>query len=106
MTERIVVLRNHDPLSFVADACSALAEAVNEPHVWRLVDAELIATYAGMVRAYAGLVRPKVQSEVTGRIIDHVIERLGEAERGEIVTPVIDIVDRLHGLLVNEPALH
>jgi hypothetical protein len=105
MAERIVVFHNHDPLSFVADGCAALAEAVNEPHVWSVADEELIAAYAAMVRVYAGLVRPTVQGEVTGRIIDHVLERLGQAERGQIATPVLDIVDRLHGLLVNEPAL-
>jgi hypothetical protein len=81
MPERIVVLRNHDPWSFVADACSALADAVNEPHAWSIVHDELVAAYAAMVRAYAGLVRPTLQDEVTLRIFDHVLDRLGQAER-------------------------
>ena len=106
MPDRVVVLRSHDPLSFVADTCAALADAVNEPHVWSPSHGELVAAYAGLVRAYARLVRPSVQDEVRGRIIDHVLERLAQAERGEILTPVADIVDRLHGLLASEPALH
>ena len=65
----------------------------------------LVAAYAAMVRTYAILVRPSVQHEVQGRIIDHLLERLGQAERGEILTPVVDVVDRLHGELVNEPAM-
>jgi hypothetical protein len=106
MPDRIVVFRDHDPLSFVADACAALADAVNEPHVWTARDVELVASYAALVRAYASLVRPAVQEEIRGRIIDHVLERLGEAERGEIVTPAVDIVDRLHGELTHQPSLH
>jgi hypothetical protein len=106
MTDRIVVLQNDDPLSFVADACAALGDAVNAPHTWRSNDPELVAVYAAMVRAYACLVRPPDEDDVRRRIIDHVIERLNQAERGDIVTPVSDIADRLHGLLDSEPALH
>jgi hypothetical protein len=106
MPDRIVVFRDHDPLLFVADACAALADALNEPHVWTAGDDALVASYAALVRAYASLVRPTVQEEVRGRIVDHVLERLGQAERGEIVTPVVDIVDRLHGELTRQPSLH
>ena len=106
MTDRIVVLRSHDPLSFVADACAALAGAVNEPHAWTVAHDELVATYAAMVRTFAGLLRPTVDGEVRLRIIDHLLERLGQAERGEIVTPVVEVADRLHGELVHQPALH
>jgi hypothetical protein len=106
MADRVVVLRRHDPLSFVADSCAALADAVNEPHAWSPSHVELVAAYAAVVRAYASLLRPSVQDEVRGRILDHVLQRLGQAERGEILTPVADIVDRLHGLLASEPALH
>jgi hypothetical protein len=67
MPDRVVVLRSHDPLSFVADTCAALADAVNEPHVWSPSHGELVAAYAGLVRAYAGLVRPSVQDEVDNR---------------------------------------
>jgi hypothetical protein len=58
-----------------------------------------------MLRAYTGGVRPTLADAVTGRIIDHVLERLGQAERREIVTPLTDILDGLQGVLVNEPAL-
>jgi hypothetical protein len=106
MADRIVVLRSDDALSFVADTCAALADAVNEPHVWSPAHDELVAAYAATVRAYASLVRASVHDEVRGRIIDHVLGRLGQAERGEILTPMADIADRLHGMLASEPALH
>lgn len=35
MTDRIVVLKNDDAIGFVADACAALAAAVNEIRVSR-----------------------------------------------------------------------
>jgi len=103
MTDRILVLRKGDPLSLVADACAALADAVNEPHSWSSAHDDLVAAYAAMVRAYAGLVRPTITEEVRRRVIDHVLDRLGQAERGEIVTSVVDIVNRLHGELVSQP---
>jgi hypothetical protein len=106
MPDRIVVLRDRDPFAFVADACAAVADAVNEPHAWSVAHDELVDAYAAMLRAHPSLVRHTLPDGVTGRIIDHVLERLGQAERGEIVTPVTDILDRLHGLLVNEPAVH
>ncbi len=106
MSQRIVILRDHDPVSFVADGCAALADAANELHVWSAGHEELLAVYAAMVRTYAGLVRPSIDDEAKGRIIDHVLERLGQAERGEIMAPVLDIADRLHGELVNDPVLH
>jgi hypothetical protein len=106
MAERVVVLRTHDPVSFIADASAALANAVNEPHAWSTAHEELVAAYAALVRAYAGLVLSSVRDEVQVRIIDHVLMRLGQSERGEILTPVAEIVDRLHGLLASEPVLH
>jgi hypothetical protein len=106
MPDRIVVLRDRDPFAFFADACAALAGAVNELHAWSVAHDELVAAYAAMLRAYAGVVRPTLQDVVSGRIIDHVLERLEQAERGEISIPVTDILDRLHGVLVSEPARH
>jgi hypothetical protein len=38
--------------------------------------------------------------------VDQVLVRWGRGDRGEIVTPVTDILDRLHGVLVTEPAQH
>ena len=105
MPDRVVVLRNHDPVSFVADACAALADAVNEPHAWSSADDDVVAAYAAMVRAYAGLVRPSFRDDVQRRVVDHVLERLTQAARDEILTPTADIADRLHGVLAREPAL-
>ena len=37
-------------------------------------------------------------------VIEHLVERLAQARNGEITTPALDIVDRLHGELTAEPA--
>jgi hypothetical protein len=99
VTDRIIVLRTEDPLSFVADASAALAAAVNEPHAWSAAHDELVGTYAGMVRTYANLLRPMIAGEVQLRVIDHLLDRLAQAERGEILVAVTEIADRLHGEL-------
>jgi hypothetical protein len=104
VTDRLLVLRSEAPLTFVADACAALADTVNEPHPCSDAHEERVAVYAAMVRAYADLLRPAVTDEVWLQIVDHLLGRLTQAEVGEIVTPVADIVDRLHGELVNVPA--
>jgi hypothetical protein len=59
-----------------------------------------------MVRAYAVLIRPRIESEARLRIIDHLLDRLGQSERGEIMISVGEIVDRLHGELVSQLVLH
>lgn len=105
VTDRIVVLRREDPHTFLADVCSALADAVNEPHAWTSADEPLLASYAAAVRAYAGLLRPSITNEAQGRIVDHLLERLGQAQRGEFTVPVADVVDRLHAELVNSLSL-
>ena len=106
MTDRIVVLKGSDPLSFLADACAALAASVNEPHAWSVTDEDTVRTYACLVRAYADALRPMFDgNDVQVRIVDHLLWRLGQAEQGEIVTSVLDIVDRLHAELVSAPAL-
>src|SRR5205823_5222204 len=97
-SERIVVLRPSDALSFIADACAAVADAINEPHAWTESDPELVEVYAELVVAYARLVRPRMEG-VRAAVIDHLIDRAGQARRGEIVTPLVDIADRLHGEL-------
>jgi hypothetical protein len=105
VTDRIVVLRRADPFSFIADGCAALAQAVNEPHAWSTTDDDLVGAYAAMVRAYAALLRPAIGNEVQLRIVDHLLDRLGEAERGDFPVPIVDIVDRLHAELTPTPAL-
>lgn len=101
--DRVVVLRPDDPIAFLADACAAAAEAANELRVARPMDAALGDVYAELVIAYARVER----SVCTGTrlaIIDHLIGRVAQARRGEIVTPLLDIVDRLHGELTSTPA--
>jgi hypothetical protein len=34
MSERIIVLRTEQPRQVLVDVCSALADAINEPHAW------------------------------------------------------------------------
>ena len=105
MNNRVVVLHSEDPIAFVADCCDALADAVNEPHLRTSADDELTASYAALVRAYAALLRPANGGDVRTNVLDHLLDRLAQAERGEIAIPVVDIVDRLHGELASEPAL-
>lgn len=105
--DRVVVLRRSDPLGFVADACAALADSVNETRLANAHDGDLIQAYAGLVVAYAVLVRaslddPRDQARVA--VLDHLTERLCQAQRGEIETRVVDLVDRLHGELTSGAA--
>ena len=105
MNERIVVLRPEEGISFVADACAALAEAVNDLRPTRSGDAELTTVYAEMVRVYARLVRPWLvdhSEDVRVAVIDHLLGRLDEAQAGVRAISVIDIIDRLHGELVRD----
>jgi len=107
MADRIVVLRAHDAVSFVADGCAALAEAVNEIRLQRRGDKKLIRAYAAMVVAYSRVQREElsVRGETTRlAVIDHLVERLDQAEAEEINISVLDIVDRIHGELTREPA--
>lgn len=107
MTERVVVLNPADPFAFVADACGALAAAVNEVRPWSPSDTGLVDVYAEMVVAYANLVRPLIaeSSSATARlaIIDHLVDRLRQAQAGDVEVRVADVVDRLHGELTREP---
>lgn len=104
MPDRILVLRPDDPVSFVADACAALADAVNEVRVVRSTDEELVATYAELVVAYSRGMREQLTAEGTARlaVIDHLVDRLRQAQAGEITLPVLDVVDRLHAELTRE----
>jgi hypothetical protein len=58
MSDQVLILRRDRPLDFVADACAALADSVNELPVSRVGDQLLIETYAEMLRAYSNLLRP------------------------------------------------
>ena len=103
MSERLVVLRPVAAVTFVADACAALADATNErPH-----DDELVNVYAEMVRAYAHLLRPALVEgpNATARpaVVDHLLERMRQSRAGETSLRLLDIVDQLHGELTREP---
>lgn len=111
MGDRMVVLRADDAVGFVADACAALADAVNEVRLSRSTDTGLVDTYAEMVVAYSRLLRrqwaeyPDHRSAVVRvNVVDHLVERLRQARDGEITVPVVDVIDRLHGELTCQPA--
>ncbi len=101
--DRVVVLRSDDPLAFVADACAAAAASVGQPRPWRPNDVGMVDAYAELVVAYARLARPRL-SGARLAIVDHLVERVAQARNGEIATPLVDIVDRLHGELAPEGA--
>jgi hypothetical protein len=98
--DRVIVLRRDDPVAFLADACASLADAANELRAARATDAALLNVYAELVVAYAQLEREN-NSGARLAIINHLIERIAQARRGEIAVPLIDIVDRLHGELTS-----
>jgi hypothetical protein len=103
MSDRLVVLHSDDPIAFVADACAAVAGAVNEPHAWQANDSTMAATYAALLRAYVSLSVEAGQEDVQCRIVTHLLNRLDQAERGEIVTPLLEVADRLHAELTRQP---
>jgi hypothetical protein len=105
--DRVVVLRSVDPLGFVADACAAVAELVNETHLWQSSDQLVTETYAELLIAFANLVCPELIADANSAaqlaIIDHLVERLRQARAGEINLPVLDVADRLHAELTRQP---
>jgi hypothetical protein len=107
MADRIVVLRPEDPVAFVADACAALADTVNQVPPWQPSDADLVDAYAAMLVAYARVMRPSLEmdprSSARLAIIDHLLGRLTQAQAGEIGYRTADVADRLHAELVHEP---
>ena len=107
MSDQVLILRRDRPLDFVADACAALADSVNELRVSRVGDHLLIETYAEMLRAYSNLLRPTLVGDPSCttqvKVIDHLVERLRQARASEINIPVLDIADRLHAELVRQP---
>ena len=105
VADRVVVLRDRDGLSFVADGCAALADAANEIRLARAGDADLVRAYAELVVAYSRLMRDGLAERgetVRLAIIDHLVERLRQAQAGEVAMSVLDLVDRLHGELSSE----
>ena len=47
-------------LSFIADACAVMADAVNETQLVTVGHTDLLEAYAEMVEAFARLVRPRL----------------------------------------------
>ena len=71
-------------------------------------DDDLLGAYAEMVRAYARLLRPRlIAQDETVRlgVLDHLLNRLDEAQAGTRAVPVIDVVDRLHAELTREQSI-
>ena len=108
MGDRVVVLRAADGIGFVADACAALAGAVNGIRVTRSTDGHLVEADTELVVASSRLVRRQLADDpaqaVRITIIDHPVGRIRQAQAGEITIAVLDIVDRLHGEVTREPA--
>jgi len=107
MVDRVVVLHADDGLSFIADACAAMADAVNETRLVTAGHADVVEAYVEMVVAFARLVRPRLLDDgetVRVAVMDHLLDRLMQARTGLIALPVLDIVDRLHGELTQDHA--
>ena len=107
MVDRVVVLHADDGLSFIADGCAVMADAVNETRLVTSGHADLVEAYAEMVVAFARLVRPRLLDDgetIRVAVMDHLLDRLTEARTGLIALPVLDVVDRLHGELTQDHA--
>jgi hypothetical protein len=83
MAEQIVVLRAEASLEFVASACALLAGQVNRLRVAGPGQDSLVEVYAEMVLAYARLRRRELDDPVRVQIIDHLTERVGQAQIGQ-----------------------
>jgi len=109
MGDHIVVLRSDDPLGFIADACAALADLVNEMHLSRSSDLVMIKTYADLLVTFANVRRPYLAADSSASaqlaIIDHLVGRLRQSQLGEFNVPMLDVADRLHAELARLPVL-
>ena len=109
MGDHVVVLRSDDPFAFVADACAALADLVNETRLSRSSDQVMIETYAELLVTFANVSRPYLAADSSSstqlEIIDHLVERLRQSQGGEFNVRVLDVADRLHAELARLPVL-
>ncbi|WP_063043738.1 hypothetical protein [Nocardia pseudovaccinii] len=98
-----ILLQPQDPVGFVADACAALADQVNRIRALPPQDSidQLAQTYAELVIAYSHLIAPTITNRARTNIISHLIDRIREAQTGDITTPLLDAVDRLHAELTH-----
>jgi hypothetical protein len=80
----------------------------NETPPWKADDSAAIGVYAELVVALANLKRPDLVADGSSStqlaINDHLVHRIRQAQRGELVPPLLDIVDRLHAELLREPS--
>ncbi len=60
MVDRVVVLPADDGMSYIADACAVMADAVNETRLSASGHADLADVYAEMVVGFARPVRPRL----------------------------------------------
>jgi hypothetical protein len=100
-------LHAHVGLSFIADACAVMADALTEPRLVTAGHADLVEVYAALVTAFVRLVRPQLLHDgeiVRVAVMDHLLHRLTEARTGLIALSVLDVVDRLHGELTQDHA--
>lgn len=108
MADRVVVLRAGQPREFLEEACAALADEVNTMHEWTESDDETLSVYAVAVTALARLRLLELADEPGARaqvaIIEHLIERVRQAQAGEIQFRLADVVDRLHAEALCEAA--
>jgi hypothetical protein len=98
-TDTIVVLHPDAAGAFLADACRALAQAVNSIGVAGPEREEAVEVYAELVGAYARYKlgrRDSDVSQVDRDIVAHLLERVREARAGETPIPLADIADQLH----------
>ena len=96
-TDRIVILHEEDPATLLADACHAVAEAVNSVHVPGPGQQALVDVYAELVGAYASVqIGHSEVSETKRNIMAHLLERIRQAPGGEIEMPLAGIADQLH----------
>ncbi|WP_063127318.1 hypothetical protein [Nocardia fusca] len=76
-----------------------LAGQVNRLRVAGPEQGSLVEVYAEMVLAYARLRRRELDDPVRIQIIDHLTERVDQAQLGQIGLAVADLADRLHAEL-------
>jgi len=98
-TDTIVVLQQDAAGAFLADACRALAGAVNSIGVAGPAREEMVEVYAELVGAYARFKVGRVDadiSQVDRDILAHLLERIREARAGETPISLADIADQLH----------
>lgn len=105
MTDKVVFLNPRQPLAFLASACAALAEALEDTVALGPNRDELAAVYAEVVGAYARLLRAEVarmpeMSRVWFDVVDHLLGRLKQVRDREILLDHVEVASQLHARLL------